>query len=84
MPFILVIVGAIVFTVLLQATPFGRSLYAIGANPVAAQFSGIDVAKTKLRLFMLSGAMARARGHRLYAALHERARRQRRRLRARR
>jgi rhamnose transport system permease protein len=62
MPFILVIVGAIVFTVLLQATPFGRSLYAIGANPVAAQFSGIDVAKTKLRLFMLSGAMAALAG----------------------
>jgi rhamnose transport system permease protein len=62
MPFILVILGAIVFTVLLQATPFGRSLYAIGANPVAAQFSGIDVAKTKLRLFMLSGAMAALAG----------------------
>jgi rhamnose transport system permease protein len=57
-----VIIGAIVFTVLLQATPFGRSLYAIGANPVAAQFSGIDVAKTKLRLFMLSGAMAALTG----------------------
>ncbi|MDR5739652.1 ABC transporter permease [Caballeronia sp. LZ016] len=62
MPFVLVIAGAIVFTVLLQATPFGRSLYAIGANPTAAQFSGIDVAKTKLRLFMISGAMAALAG----------------------
>jgi rhamnose transport system permease protein len=62
MPFVLVIVGAIIFTVLLQATPFGRSLYAIGANPTAAQFSGIDVAKTKLRLFMMSGAMAALAG----------------------
>ncbi|MEZ2352337.1 ABC transporter permease [Caballeronia sp. RCC_10] len=62
MPFVLVIAGAIVFTVLLQATPFGRSLYAIGANPTAAQFSGIDVAKTKLRLFMMSGAMAALAG----------------------
>src|SRR5579863_3130655 len=62
MPFVLVIMGAVVFTVLLQATPFGRSLYAIGANPVAAQFSGIDVARTKLKLFMLSGAMSALAG----------------------
>ncbi|SAK92760.1 ribose ABC transporter permease [Caballeronia fortuita] len=62
MPFILVIAGAIVFTILLQATPFGRSLFAIGANPTAAQFSGIDVAKTKLKLFMMSGAMAALAG----------------------
>ncbi|WP_250500590.1 ABC transporter permease [Caballeronia sp. GAWG1-5s-s] len=62
MPFLLVIAGAIVFTVLLQATPFGRSLYAIGANPTAAQFSGIDVGKTKLRLFMMSGAMSALAG----------------------
>jgi rhamnose transport system permease protein len=57
-----VIIGAVVFTVLLQATPFGRGLYAIGANPVAAQFSGIDVARTKLKLFMLSGAMSALAG----------------------
>jgi rhamnose transport system permease protein len=62
MPFVLVIAGAVVFTVVLQATPFGRSLFAIGANPTAAQFSGIDVAKTKLRLFMMSGAMAALAG----------------------
>jgi rhamnose transport system permease protein len=62
MPFVLVIIGAVVFTVLLQATPFGRGLYAIGANPVAAQFSGIDVARTKLKLFMLSGAMSALAG----------------------
>src|SRR3984957_18200223 len=40
MPFVFVILGAVIYSVLLQATPFGRSLYAIGANPVAAQFSG--------------------------------------------
>jgi rhamnose transport system permease protein len=62
MPFVLVILGAIGFAVLLQATPFGRSLYAIGANPVAAQFSGIEVAKTKIKLFMMSGAMAALAG----------------------
>src|SRR5579863_1608950 len=45
LPFVIVIVGAMLFTVLLQSTAFGRSLYAIGANPTAAAFSGIEVAK---------------------------------------
>src|SRR5476649_146442 len=54
-PFVLVLIGALVFCVLLQATAFGRSLYAIGANPTAAAFSGLDVQRTKLKLFVLSG-----------------------------
>lgn len=49
---------AIVFAVLLHLTPFGRSLYAIGLNKEAAQFSGIDVGRTKFTLFVLSGAMS--------------------------
>lgn len=49
---------AIVFAVLLHLTPFGRSLYAIGLNKEAAQFSGIDVARTKFVLFVLSGAVS--------------------------
>ena len=47
LPFVIVIVGAVLFTVLLQSTAFGRSLYAIGANPIAAAFSGIEVAKDR-------------------------------------
>ncbi|NPT37311.1 ABC transporter permease [Paraburkholderia xenovorans] len=62
LPFVIVIAGAVVFTVLLQATAFGRSLYAIGANPTAAAFSGIEVAKIRLRLFVLSGAMSALAG----------------------
>ncbi len=60
--FIVVIVGAVLFTLLLQATAFGRSLYAIGANSTAAAFSGLDVARIKLRLFVLSGAMSALAG----------------------
>lgn len=40
-PFVLVIAGAIVFAVLLQATPVVRSLYSFGANSTAAQFSAL-------------------------------------------
>jgi rhamnose transport system permease protein len=52
------IVLALVFAVLLHFTPFGRSLYAIGLNKEAAHFSGIDVARTKFVLFVLSGAVS--------------------------
>ncbi|PCE21868.1 ATPase [Paraburkholderia acidicola] len=62
LPFVIVIVCAVVFTVLLQATAFGRSLFAIGANPTAAAFSGIDVAKARLRLFVLSGTVSALAG----------------------
>lgn len=61
-PFILVLVAALIFTVLLQATPFGRGLYAMGANQTAARFSGLDVARTKLKLFVMSGAMSALAG----------------------
>ncbi|MFM0493025.1 ABC transporter permease [Paraburkholderia caledonica] len=62
LPFAIVIVGAVLFTVLLQSTAFGRSLYAIGANPTAAAFSGIEVTKIRLRLFVLSGLMSALAG----------------------
>jgi rhamnose transport system permease protein len=54
-PFVIL---AIVFAVLLHFTPFGRTLYAIGLNKEAAQFSGIDVGRTKFILFVLSGAVS--------------------------
>lgn len=62
LPFTIVLVGAVLFAVVLHATPFGRSLYAIGANHSAARFSGIDVQKVKLRLFVLSGVMSAIAG----------------------
>ncbi|MDY7548549.1 ABC transporter permease [Glaciimonas sp. Gout2] len=56
--FVVLLVFAIVFAVLLHATSWGRKMYAIGNNPVAARFSGIAVNRYRLALFMLTGAMA--------------------------
>jgi len=53
---------AVAFAVLLHATPFGRSVFAIGANEEAARFSGIRVKRIKLTLFVLSGAVAALAG----------------------
>jgi rhamnose transport system permease protein len=48
---------AIVFAVVLHATPLGRAIFAIGAGQEAAFFAGIRVKRIKFWLFVLSGAM---------------------------
>ena len=53
---------AVAFAVLLHATPFGRSIYAIGANEEASYFSGLRVKRIKLILFTLSGTVAALAG----------------------
>ncbi len=57
-PIVLYAVLAALFAVLLHATPFGRAVFAIGANQETAFFSGIRVKRIKLILFVLSGAVA--------------------------
>jgi len=59
---VLFVVLAAGFAVLLHATPFGRSVYAIGANEEAAYFSGLRVKRIKLILFTLSGTVAALAG----------------------
>ena len=57
-PILLYAVLAVLFAVLLHGTPFGRAVFAIGANQETAFFSGIRVKRVKLILFVLSGAVA--------------------------
>jgi rhamnose transport system permease protein len=56
--FALFLALAVVFGVVLHRTAAGRRLYAIGANPVAARFSGVPVARLRFRLFLLSGLLS--------------------------
>ena len=49
---------ALVFGVVLHATPLGRSLFAIGANDTAARFTGIRVTRVKFWLYVVTGAVA--------------------------
>jgi len=56
--FVLFIVLAILFAILLHATNFGRQVYTIGNNDFAARFSGIPVERVKFILFMLTGVMS--------------------------
>ena len=56
--FVLFIVLAIAFAIVLHATNFGRQVYTIGNNDFAARFSGIPVERVKFILFMLTGVMS--------------------------
>ena len=61
-PIVVFIVLAIIFAVVLHRTPFGRGIFAIGANPEAARFSGLRVNRTKFELFVVSGMVAALAG----------------------
>jgi rhamnose transport system permease protein len=56
--FVAFAVAAVIFWFLLHQTDFGRRIFAIGNNPVAAQFSGVRVGRIKFVLFCLTGLMS--------------------------
>jgi len=47
-----------VFVYLLHFSAFGRGIFAIGLNAQAAAFSGVNVARTRTILFVLTGAVS--------------------------
>jgi rhamnose transport system permease protein len=53
---------AVVFGVVLHATPVGRSIYAMGASKDAALFAGIRVKRVKTILFIVSGVICSLAG----------------------
>jgi rhamnose transport system permease protein len=55
---VLFLVAAVIYYVILHRTSFGRRVFAIGNNPVAAQFSGVRVERIKFILFCLTGLMS--------------------------
>ncbi|MFD8743639.1 ABC transporter permease [Streptomyces sp. NPDC059616] len=57
-PVLLFAVLAVITAVVLHATGFGRSLFAIGSQEEAAYFAGIRVKRIKLLLFVVTGLFA--------------------------
>lgn len=55
---ILVLVVAVVFTVLMASTRFGRYSYAIGNSPDASRMAGVPVIGTRIGAYALAGVMA--------------------------
>jgi rhamnose transport system permease protein len=53
----------IVFTIVMTRTTVGRSFYAVGGNPHAATYTGINVGKSQFFAFTISGALAGLTGY---------------------
>lgn len=60
---------ALVFSVILNKTAFGRWLYATGGNERAAELSGVPVKRVKVMIYLLSGLCAATVGLLLTADL---------------
>jgi len=56
--FVLFLIIAIIYGIILHKTNFGRAIFAIGNNPTGALFSGIRVQRVKFILFLLTGFMS--------------------------
>ncbi len=57
-PVIIMLVLMIVFTYILQSTPYGRNIYSIGGNQNAARLVGIQVARVQISVYAISGVLA--------------------------
>lgn len=58
MPILIMLVVYVLAWVLLERTPFGRHVYAIGGNETATRLSGVRVGRAKLLVYILSGFTA--------------------------
>nr|WP_245428520.1 ABC transporter permease [Mesorhizobium ephedrae] len=56
--FLVFLILAVLFGIVLHKTAMGRKLFAIGSNPVAARFSGIPVDRLTFLLFVVSGMLS--------------------------
>lgn len=52
------IATALLFWLMMTRTPLGRAFYAIGVNPTASVYTGINVGRTKFYAFVIAGAVA--------------------------
>lgn len=68
-PVIVLIVAFIIAHIITTYTPFGRELFAVGANRQAARASGVNPEKRIIQVYMISGLMAALAGWMLSARL---------------
>src|SRR5260370_9377238 len=57
-PVIIFLSVALIFHVALRYTRYGKFTYAIGANPLAARVSGIDVERHIVLVYMMAGLLS--------------------------
>ena len=57
------LIAVCAFMALVRHAPLGRAFYAVGGNPSAATYAGIDPGRTQFAAFTLSGAVAGLTGY---------------------
>ncbi|AZQ65963.1 ABC transporter permease [Silicimonas algicola] len=57
------ILVAATFLLAVRLTPLGRAFYAVGGNPHAAVYTGLDVGRTQFWAFVISGTLAGLTGY---------------------
>ena len=65
--FFVALVFGIIFWVIYNKTRFGKYMYAIGGNEVAAEVSGVNTTRTLLRIYTTAGIMYAIAGYLLAA-----------------
>ncbi|MEF9853052.1 MAG: ABC transporter permease [Hydrogenoanaerobacterium sp.] len=69
-PVILLLLVMLILYFVMNRTPFGRHVYAIGGNREAARYAGVNTKWVQMRVFMISGLMAATAGIVLAARLY--------------
>ena len=54
---------ALLFFLIVARTPLGRAFYAVGGNPNAAVYTGLNVGRTQFLAFVISGTLAGLTGY---------------------
>jgi ribose transport system permease protein/L-arabinose transport system permease protein len=56
--FVILVVVAIAAHLVMRSTVFGRSIYSMGGNPVAARLAGINLTRMRFYIYAISGALS--------------------------
>ncbi|MFW0893416.1 ABC transporter permease [Gardnerella sp. Marseille-Q9181] len=70
MPIVMMIIMGVISAIILNFTTTGRSMYAVGGNMEASRLSGINIHKTQIMVFILSGVFAAVAGLVIAGRLH--------------
>ncbi|MEE8735394.1 ABC transporter permease [Bifidobacterium subtile] len=69
-PIVMMVIMGVLAAVILNFTSAGRSMYAVGGNMEASRLSGINVHRTQIMVFVLSGIFAAVAGLVIAGRLH--------------
>lgn len=62
LPFILFLLCTVILTLIMSKTSFGNKVYLVGTNAKSSKFAGINVKKTTLCCYMISGILSAIAG----------------------